>query len=188
MLRGGIRAMPGKQVALLRGVNVGGKNKLPMKDLVAMFVEAGCSDVRNFIQSGNILFRAPPRVTTKLPERISQAITAQFGFSAPVILRTFDEMRAVATSNPYFNPQADENLLYVMFLAEAPGDANVAGLDPNRSPPDLFKVQGKEIYMYLTNGAAKTRLTNDYFDRRLATTCTSRNWRTVNTLLELMKE
>jgi uncharacterized protein (DUF1697 family) len=179
--------MSDTQVALLRGINVGGKNKLPMKDLAAMFAVAGCSDVRHFIQSGNILFRAAPRVSANLPDVIAKAIKIKFGFGAPVLLRTIEEMEAVVARNPYFTKDVDENLLYVMFLAAQPDDAGIASLDPNRSQPDLYQVHGKEIFMHLTTGAAKTKLTNDYFDRRLATTSTSRNWRTVNKLLELMK-
>src|SRR3954452_11607919 len=102
--------MEQKQVALLRGINVGGKNKLPMKELVAMFVEAGCKDVCNFIQSGNIIFRARARVSAKLPDLIAKAIKPKFGFGAPVVLRTFEEMRAVVSSNPYLTKNADENL------------------------------------------------------------------------------
>lgn len=179
--------MPEKQVALLRGINVGGKNKLPMKDLIAMFVEAGCSDVQNFIQSGNIIFRAPTRLSGKLPGLITEAISKRFGFRAPVLLRTFGELQEVIASNPFFNSEADEDLLYVMFLADAPTSPSIASLDPNRSPPDVYKVCGRAIYLQLPNGAAKTKLTNDYFDRKLATTSTARNWRTVNKLLELMK-
>jgi uncharacterized protein (DUF1697 family) len=179
--------MPEKQVALLRGINVGGKNKLPMKDLVAMFVDAGCSDVQNFIQSGNIIFRAPVRLSVRLPSLITEAISNRFGFRVPVLLRTFDQLQEVIASNPYFHAEADEDLLYVMFLAESPTSASIASLDPGRSPPDVYKVRGREIYLELHNGAAKTKLTNDYFDRKLATTSTARNWRTVNKLLELMK-
>jgi uncharacterized protein (DUF1697 family) len=176
-----------KQVALLRGINVGGKNKLPMKDLVAMFIEAGCTDVNSFIQSGNVLFRAPDRLAAKLPELVAAQIAAEFGYRTPVLLRTRDQLEDVVDFNPFVEAGADEDTLYVMFLADMPESAAVAGLDPNRSPPDSYEVCGREIYMELINGAAKTKLTNDYFDRKLGTTSTSRNWRTVNKLLELLK-
>jgi uncharacterized protein (DUF1697 family) len=180
--------MPEKQVALLRGINVGGKNKLPMRDLVAMFVEAGCEDVSNFIQSGNVIFRAAPRLTARLPVLITAQIATKFGHSPPVILRTTEQLRAAIADNPFMVEGVDENALYVMFLAEKPSAAGIASLDPNRSPPDIFKVLGQEIYLNLVTGAAKTKLTNDYFDRKLATTSTARNWRTVNKLLELMQD
>ena len=179
--------MPEKQVALLRGINVGGKNKLPMRDLIALFVEAGCTDVQNFIQSGNVIFRAAPRLSAQLPGLITAQIAKQFGYRTPVLLRTAEQFRATIAKNPFLVAGADENALYVMFLADEPSSAGVASLDPERSPPDVYQVQGREIYLNLLNGAAKTKLTNDYFDRKLATTSTARNWRTVNKLLELME-
>jgi uncharacterized protein (DUF1697 family) len=179
--------MPEKQVALLRGINVGGKNKLPMRDLIAMFVEAGCTDVKNFIQSGNVIFRAAPRLSARLPELITSQIAKQFGYRTPVLLRTVQQFRATIANNPFLGADADENALYVMFLADEPSSAGVASLDPQRSPPDVYQVLGREIFLNLLNGAAKTKLTNDYFDRKLATTSTARNWRTVNKLLELME-
>jgi uncharacterized protein (DUF1697 family) len=180
--------MSAKQVALLRGINVGGKNKLPMKDLVAMFVEAGCDDVRNFIQSGNIIFRAAPRLSAKLPGLIATEIATRFGYRTPVLLRTLEQLENVIANNPFVEAAgADEKALYVMFLADLPSQASVANLDADRSPPDLYMVLGQEIYLNLVNGAANTKLTNAYFDKQLATTSTARNWRTVNKLLELMK-
>ncbi|HEV8059075.1 MAG TPA: DUF1697 domain-containing protein [Gemmataceae bacterium] len=179
--------MLAKQVALLRGINVGGKNKLPMKDLVAMFVAAGCDDVQNFIQSGNIIFRAPARISAKLPELIASEIASQFGYRTPVLLRTYEQLNNVIADNPFVEAEAEEKALFVMFLADLPSPSNVANLDADRSPPDRYKVLGKQIYLNLVNGAADTKLTNAYFDKQLATTSTARNWRTVNKLLELMK-
>src|SRR5690349_16047464 len=75
-------------VALLRGVNVGGKNKLPMKDLAAMFVDAGCGSVRTYVQSGNVVFTATPALAETLPDRITERIADRFGFRSPVMLRT----------------------------------------------------------------------------------------------------
>jgi uncharacterized protein (DUF1697 family) len=178
---------PAKQVALLRGINVGGKNKLAMKDLVSMFEQAGCTDVLHFIQSGNVIFRAAPGLSAKLADLITKQIATQFGYRTPVILRTVEQLQDVVDFNPFVEAGGDEDNLYVMFLADTPDEAAVASLDPNRSSPDSFEVNGREIYLELLNGAARTKLTNDYFDRKLGTISTSRNWRTVNRILELMK-
>jgi uncharacterized protein (DUF1697 family) len=170
-------------VALLRGINVGGKNKLPMKDLTAMFVEAGCGHVRNYIQSGNVVFETAP---DRLCEVIQQSIEKQFGFRVPVILRNAKQLRAVVAGNPFLKAGAAPETLHVMFLADKPSKAHVDTLDPHRSPPDEFIVQGQEIFLRLPKGAGNSKLTNAYFDSKLATIGTSRNWRTVNTLLEMM--
>ncbi len=172
-------------VALLRGVNVGGKNKLPMKDLVEMFVDAGCSNVRTYIQSGNVLFSAAPRLVAQVPATISAEIAKRFGFKTPIVLRTAEQLREVIRSNPFLKARAAEETLHVMFLGGTPKPSEIDRLDPARSAPDKFVVLGQEIYLHLPNGMGRTKLLNSYFDAKLATTSTARNWRTVLKLLEL---
>ncbi len=172
-------------VALLRGINVGGKNKLPMKELAALFDNAGCSDVRTYIQSGNVIFSAAKSLAIRVPGLIARAILDRYGIRVPVVTRTSDELRDVARNNPFLNRGADEGKLHVAFIADRPDAEKVGALDPSRSRPDEFAVHGHEVYLHCPNGFARTRLTNDYFDRTLATTCTIRNWRTVLKLLEM---
>ncbi len=172
-------------VALLRGINVGGRNSMPMKDLVAMFADAGCRDVRSYIQSGNVVFRASPALAVRIPAVLGKAISTRFGLQVPIVVRRAGELRQIARQNPFLRAGADPKVLHVAFLADEPDAARVAALDPNRSPPDEFAVRGSEIYLHCPNGFARTKLTNDYFDSKLATTSTVRNWRTVLTLLAL---
>jgi uncharacterized protein (DUF1697 family) len=172
-------------VALMRGVNVGGKNKLPMKDLAAMFAKAGCTDVVTYIQSGNVVFRATQACAACVPAAIAKAVADRLGFRAPVVMRTAGELRGVARGNPFLRAGAEVESLHVMFLADRPSSAAVATLDPRRSPPDEFEVVGREIYLHCPNGAGRTKLTNLYFDSKLATTSTMRNWRTVLKLVEM---
>jgi uncharacterized protein (DUF1697 family) len=174
-------------VALLRGVNVGGKNRLPMADLVQMFVEAGCADVRTYIQSGNVIFRANPARAEKLPGLIAKRIAEVFGYRVPVVLRTAGQLDDIIQNNPFLQAGAPEATLHVFFLADRPEARNIADLDPHRSPPDAFFVRDREIYVQLPNGVADSKLTNAYFDSRLATTSTGRNWRTVLKLHEMTR-
>jgi uncharacterized protein (DUF1697 family) len=178
--------MSAMYVAFLRGINVGGKNKLPMKDLVEMFVTAGAEDVRSYIQSGNVLFRASPAIAARLCSQIAAQIATSFGYRTPVILRTAEQLRDAISNNPFLKAGAAEETLHVMFLADVPSPTSVENLDPDRSPPDRFIVSGREVYLQLPNGVANSKLTNNYFDSKLATTSTGRNWRTVTKLLELM--
>lgn len=172
-------------VALLRGINVGGKNKLPMKDLVAMFGAAGCEDVEAYIQSGNVVFRARPPVAAKVPAAIAGAILARSGYRIPVVMRTAGELEDVASSNPFLATGQSPDTLHVAFLADKPNAGSVLALDARRSPPDEFVVRGREIFLRLPNGVARSKLTNAYFDSALGTTSTMRNWRTVLKLREL---
>jgi uncharacterized protein (DUF1697 family) len=174
-------------VALMRGINVGGKNKLPMKDLVEMFVAAGCSNVLSYIQSGNIIFRASPDVASTVPVVITAKIGVRFGYRIPVVVRTVEEIRNVVLQNPFLKEGTDEDTLHIMFLADHPSPQQIAALDPDRSPPDVYRVLGRDIYMHLPTGMAHSKLTNAYFDSKLATISTGRNWRTVSKLLTLME-
>jgi uncharacterized protein (DUF1697 family) len=177
--------MPATYVALLRGINVGGKNKLPMKDLVEMFVEAGCVNVRSYIQSGNVVFRASAGVPSRLPDHITAQIAKSFGIRTPVLLRTAQQLGDVIVNNPFLKAGAAEATLHVLFLAHLPSPRLVEDLDPDRSSPDAFIVRGQDVYLWLPNGVAGTKLTNNYFDSKLSTTSTGRNWRTVTKLFEL---
>jgi uncharacterized protein (DUF1697 family) len=173
-------------LALLRGINVGGKNKLAMKALVEIFIGAGCEDVRTYIQSGNVIFRASPGVATRLPSQITLQIATSFGYRTPVILRTTEQLRDVIANNPFLEAGVAEETLHVMFLADPPSPVSVDKLDRNRSLSDAFILRGQEIYLQLPNGVAGSKLTNSYFDSKLSTTSTGRNWRTVTKLMDLM--
>jgi uncharacterized protein (DUF1697 family) len=179
--------MPATHVALLRGINVGGKNLLPMKDLAEAFVAAGCAQVRTYIQSGNVIFSAPPGSEKQLHDRIGAQLAQRFGYTAPVVLRTTEQLRAVMRTNPFLAMGAAEDTLHVYFLSDMPGPHGVEALDPDRSPGDTYIVHSQEIYLRLPNGMARTKLTNAYFDAKLGVTSTARNWRTVTKLLELME-
>ena len=175
-----------KYVALLRGVNVGGRNLIAMPDIAEMFIRASCTGVRTYIQSGNVVFSAAKDVAEKLPSRIEKEIWDRCFCRTTVILRSAAQVRAIIRNNPFLKAGAADNMLHVMFLAGAPEPARAASLDPDRSPPDAFIVRGQEIYLQLPNGAGRSKLTNSYFDAKLATVSTMRNWRTVVTLSELM--
>jgi len=169
----------------LRGVNVGGKNRLAMADLAAMFAAAGGTDVRTYIQSGNVIFTCAPSRARQLPDEVGRLLAAKLGTAIPVIVRSAAELADAVTANPYRQRAADESALHVAFLSSRPTRVRAATLDAQRSSGDSFELRGREIYLHLPNGVARTKLTNAYFDARLAVTSTMRNWRTVMKLLEL---
>ena len=176
-------APDGVHLALLRAINVGGTKKLLMAELRAIFAAAECADVRTYIQSGNVVFRAEQVLWRRsIPALIRAEIEASKGFTVPVVTRTAAELDAVVRGNPFLAAGADPARLHVGFLAEAPSATRIAELDPNRSPPDAFEVRRREVYLHFPNGVARSKLTVDYFDRALGTTITIRNWRTVGRL------
>lgn len=172
-------------IALLRGINVGGKNRLPMDELTRMFEAVGCDSVRTYIQSGNVVFVAKPSLSQSLQEDLEATVSARVGTDIPVILRSVEELSQVAEANPFAGETQDFRTLHVGFLADRPTASRVSSLDPERSPPDEFVVRGKEIYVRLPNGMARTRITTNYLERVLATRVTFRNWKTVVNLLNM---
>lgn len=99
--------------------------------------------------------------------------------------RTAAELAAIAKNNPFLRDGPDPKALHVVFLADPPDRSRAALLDPDRSPPDRFVLRGSEIYLLCPNGVGKSRLTAQYFDSKLETTSTFRNWNTVLKMLEL---
>jgi uncharacterized protein (DUF1697 family) len=173
-------------VALLRGINLGGR-RIPMPELAALFAKAGCTDARTYIASGNVVFRADAALAQKIPGLISAEIKRRYGFDSPILVRSTTQMTAIAQGNPFLRREFDPKWLHVVFLAGTPAKAAVAALDPQRSPGDEFVVKGGEIYLHLPHGAARSKLTNQYFDSTLKTVSSGRNWNTVTKLLEMMQ-
>jgi uncharacterized protein (DUF1697 family) len=173
--------------ALLRGINVGGRNTIPMAELRSALTALGLEDVRTYLQSGNVVFRSAGGDRHELPARIEGQIAERCGVRPAVLLRTAGELEEMADNNPFLQLEGDHAKLHVVFLEGSPTKA-AARLDPDRSPPDRFSVRGREIYLHLPNGAGRSKLTIDYFERTLGVRATARNWRTVNQLLALAQD
>lgn len=183
-------------IALLRGINVGGKHSVPMDLLKKLFSDAGAKDVATYIQSGNVVFTAPDSVGTaatarssghKIAASVQKAIAAKLKFDVPIVVRTADQLNAIIKANPF--PQKakrDPGLLYVAFLLDVPPKERLATLDPKRSPPDELKVSktNSELYISYATGSARSKITNAWLDSTLKTVSTLRNW---NTVLALQK-
>lgn len=181
--------MPG-YAALLRGVNVGGRNKVAMGELRALLAGLGFAEVATYIQSGNAVFTTEATPIADLQGAIERAITGAFGLQVPVVVRSADQLAAVAASNPFVASGRDVGALAVGFLAGMPDPARVRGLlaDPLLAPVaggDGLLMLGQEVYLHYPNGFARTKLTNALIDRRLVTVTTIRNWRTVAALVEM---
>jgi uncharacterized protein (DUF1697 family) len=173
-----------KSIALLRGINVGGKHKLPMTDLRRIFADAGAEDVRTYIQSGNVVFTASAAVARTLADRVADAVAEEFGFRPTVVTRTAAVLRKIAAANPF--EVDDPKRVHVGFLRAKPKPTAIKRLDPGRSPGDLFVVKGTEIYLHYPNGMGRSKLTGAYLESTLGVEATMRNWRTVTELLAMV--
>jgi uncharacterized protein (DUF1697 family) len=166
-------------VALLRGVNVGGRNRLPMAELRALAEGLGLREVETFIQSGNLLFSSD---LTDPAGTLALAIERRFGLAVPVVVRSAEELERVRSFDPF--PQADANALHVGFLAAAPGAGVTDSLEPERFISERFVLAGCEVYFWLPAGMGRAKLPA-YLDRRLPGGLTVRNWRTLEALARL---
>jgi uncharacterized protein (DUF1697 family) len=172
-------------VALLRGINLAGRNSISMPRLATELTALGLEDVSTYIRSGNVVFRSGSTNETRLRTTIEGCIAEVFDLRVAVLLRTHKELAQVATRNPFLVDESEPKLLHVAFLDGAPAKKAAAGLDPDRSPPDRFSIRGREIYLHFPKGSGRSKLGIDYFERTLGVTATARNWNTVLKLAEL---
>lgn len=173
-------------LALLRGINVGGRSKVPMGELRSLVEHLGHENVRTYLQSGNVIFESRTSDPKKIAAELERTISKSFNLKVSVLMRSYPELERVVEGNPFPTEGVKPTSLHVMFLAELPSRTAIKALDPNRSPPDEFGVKGGEIYLSFPRGSGRSKLTIDYFEQGLGTRATARNWNTVTKVLELM--
>ena len=171
-------------VVLLRGVNVGGANRLAMVDLRNVVTALGHTEVSTYIQSGNVVLKSDRKDRAAMADEICAGIHAKSGLSVAAVLRTPKELRASLAANP-FEKVPDGARTLITYLSDAPLAADVARLETDRFLPDRFVVMGSELYGLYPNGAGRSKMTLDYFEKRLHVHGTSRNLNTVAKLIEL---
>jgi uncharacterized protein (DUF1697 family) len=171
-------------VALLRGINLGQRNKVSMRDLRALVAGLGGEDVETYLQSGNVVFTSAeqPRV---LAPALEERIERELGLNVVVLLRTQAELAKVVAENPFDSDTYEPAKLHVTFLADTPERGRAEKLDAKRAEPDEFRVVRKEVYLHCPHGYGRSKLTNAYFEKQLGVAATTRNWRTVTNLAEL---
>ncbi len=152
---------------------------MAMHDLRDCFAKAGCRKIQTYIQSGNVVFEANEPTAA----RAAEDVLKQFG--VPAVLRSAEELKVALERNPFRGAEATPERLHVLFLKDLPDAEHAASLDPNRSPGDSFAVVGREVYLHTPDGLGRSKLTHAWFDSRLRTTGTARNWRTCLKLLDM---
>ncbi len=168
---------------MLRGVNVS-NNKLAMADLRALLTDLGGEDVRTYLQSGNAVFGHATADVAELAQSIENGL-AELGVSSKVLLRTSEQLAATLAGNPFLERESDPAKLHVTFLAEEPAADRVQRLQAPAGETATFQLADQEVYLHCPDGYGRTKLTNSFFESRLATVATTRNWRTVTALAEL---
>lgn len=178
-----------KYISILRGINVGGHKKILMADLKILYKNLGFTDVVSYIQSGNVIFESDESNTQLITGSIEQAISKQYGFEVPVIIRTYDEINTAFENSPFgkFDLKTEGSKYFLTLLSDVPTKDNCEILMDYVKSPEQLIISGNHIYIHYPNGAGRTKLTNSFIENKLKVVATSRNWKTVVKLLELSK-
>lgn len=172
-------------IAILRGINVGGRKPVRMEQLRESCAALGFRSIETYVQSGNIVFLDAEKSPSNLSKSISEAILGDFGFRVPVLVKTSKEMGEVIMRNPFLKETGiDPSKLHVTFLSVAASKDALKSLERFPTKPDRFYVGRQEIYLYCP-GYGKTKLSNTAFEKALSIGTTTRNWKTVGALFEM---
>jgi uncharacterized protein (DUF1697 family) len=172
-------------IALIRGINVGGKNTLPMRDLVALLEDMGCENVETYIQSGNVVFQRKNATRDKVAKEISLKISKRFDFEPKVVLLESSDLQAAIEKNPY--KIDDGKSLHFFFLDSIPKAPDMDRLTALKSKSEEFKLEKNIFYLYAPEGIGRSKLAAS-IEKSLGVAATARNWNTVKKLISLAKQ
>ncbi|WP_297099114.1 DUF1697 domain-containing protein [uncultured Draconibacterium sp.] len=173
-------------VAILRGINVSGKNKIKMDALKSSFSSLGFEQVQTYIQSGNVVFKYQEMSSEDLAELINKQILDDFGFDVPVLVLDSVQLETIVKNNPFVGDESKEvQFLHVTFLKETPKNVNNEKINSYVKAEEEFEVSECAVYLYCPHGYGKTKLNNNFFESQLKVTATTRNWKTTLKLLEM---
>lgn len=173
-------------IALFRGINVGGKGTLPMKELVVLLQDLGCKNVSTYIQSGNAVFESEEKDASALAGRISAEIKHRRGFEPAIVLLSIEELEQAIALNPF--PEATNNpqTLHLGFLSAVPANPDLKALENLKSESERFQLTDKVFYLHAPDGVGRSKLAAAA-EKWLGVPMTDRNWRTVCALAEMAK-
>jgi len=176
-------------IAILRGINVSGQKKIKMADLKVHLEELNFRNLVTYIQSGNIIFNCDKTSIKNLESEIEKKISEKYGFQVPTLVKTPDEIHYVLNNNPFLSDQnKDPNRIYVTFLSEPPASIYIEKLADIDYSPEEFILDGKNIYFFSPHGYGRAKMNNNFFENKLKVHATTRNWKTVNKLVEIAYE
>jgi uncharacterized protein (DUF1697 family) len=176
-------------VALLRGINVSGNKNIRMQELITIFKSLGFKDVKTYVQSGNVIFNSTKKNKNELRSIILEKIEHVFGFPITVLLRTLHELQRIIAINPFLKDKnVDTGKLHITFLSDTPSESALNQVKEMHDKQDEFVISAQEIYLHCPKGYGRTRFSNNYFEKKLGVTATTRNWKTVIQLVEIAKE
>ncbi len=176
-----------KYISLLRGINVSGKNKIKMEQLKELYESLGFSNVQTYIQSGNVVFENSKDELVVSAKKIEKMIAREFGYSVMVTIRTKRQLEEIISHSPFDDKmKKDISKLYVTFLSDKPSKSSLDSIVLPGKITEKWFVVGQEIFLFCPDGYGRTKLNNNFFEKKIKLSATTRNWRTVNKLLEML--
>jgi len=176
-----------KYIALLRGINVGGKRKILMQDLKMLLAALSFENVQTYIQSGNIVFESSWTDEQLLAKKIQASIYEKYGFDVPVIIIKATVYHKLIEANPFVTAQVDTKKLYCVFLNEKPRQEAITSFKDLSFGSDNYFLADKIIYIQYASKISDSKLSNAIVEKKLAVIATARNWRTSLKLFEMSK-
>lgn len=170
-------------ISILRGINVSGKNIIKMTDLKQLYEKLSFIDVQTYIQSGNVVFKTKEQNIVTLEKAIKEQINTQFGYDIPVLVIKSEKLKKIIETVPFKN--IDTSKLHVTFLANISTNPLVEQIMEKKASSELVHLTEKAVYIYCPDGYGKTKLSTNFLEKKLKVSATTRNWKTVNKLLEL---
>jgi uncharacterized protein (DUF1697 family) len=179
-----MRSKMNTYIALFRGINVGGKNTLPMRELVALIEDMKAKNVRTYIQSGNAVFQSAEKNTSEISKRLTADIKKHYGFEPHILILEKEAIDRAIAENPFPEAEADPSSLHLGFLYAAPKTPDREKLNSFRKERERFHLNDKVFYLHAPEGVGKSRLAASS-ERLIGVPMTDRNWRTVCKIREL---
>jgi uncharacterized protein (DUF1697 family) len=176
-----------RRVLLLRGINLGGRNRVAMAALRDLLADAGFADVRTYLQSGNVVLSSeasPEQLAYECQERIAE----RFGLNVDVVARTGDELAQVVRRNPLAKVAKEPKRYQVTFCVDEPDSELAERLGALSANGEQAVVIGREVYAWYPDGVGRSRLASELAGRNLGVVATARNWSTVMALLSMVDE
>lgn len=174
-------------LALFRGINVGGKNSLPMKGLVAILEEIGAKNVRTYIQSGNAVFQSVEKRPSRFSKQLAAEIKKRYGFEPHVLLLGLEAINKAIAKNPFPEAETEPSNLHLGFLASTPKNPDLEELNSLKQVSERFHLADNVFYLYAPEGVGRSKLAANA-EKLLGVPMTDRNWRTVCKIRELAEE
>jgi uncharacterized protein (DUF1697 family) len=174
-----------KYAALLRGINVGGKNMIKMETLRTTFESLGFENVRSYINSGNLVFETRKTDDGKLAKTIHDAIKKDFGFDISVMVRSMKEIEEIVKNNPFDGQFDNHKYLHVFFLDSELSNGQKELIDSITNESEKIEIRGRTLYCLLKISILDSAVGKGFIDKKLKINATGRNWRTVTKIAEL---